>query len=112
MEERRLAKEPIENIQHVAPIFLPAIKRERSVKKARKEFLGNEVNFEPTHELTTELGETITVMLVDGAAYQAHEWIESMAADITNYGIWESINQTVVSAKKLRSKKQLYFDIL
>lgn len=47
------------------------------------------MNFKPTHELTTENGETIKIMMVGNYAYQGHEWAESMISEITYDGSWK-----------------------
>jgi hypothetical protein len=47
-----------------------------------------------------ENGETIMVRLVDTAAYQAYEWSESMAAEITYDGSWKKNEKNISVAVK------------
>ena len=46
--------------------------------------------FRPTHRITLDSGETLDVMLVDGAAYQQCEWDADANADyeLTDDGRW------------------------
>lgn len=63
------------------------------------------MKFEPTHELKTDEGEIIRVMLLGDCAYQGHEWADCMAASITNDGSWKKNGKPfMVEAKKAESE--------
>lgn len=63
------------------------------------------MSFKPTHEIITEDGETMKLMLVDGCAYQGHEWAESMISDITYDGSWKRNDRPFkVESKKVETE--------